>query len=55
MEGKDPITNKIRRELAVQRAKRIYDLCDHTSPATEESSTTVHQLIEEIHTYIQNI
>ena len=35
-------------QLAIKRAKRIYDLYDHSSPALEESSTTVFRLVEEI-------
>jgi hypothetical protein len=46
--GIDPATAKPRTTLAIQRAKRIYDQYDHTSPGTEESSTTVFRLVEEI-------
>ncbi len=35
-------------QIAIKRAKRIYDLYDHSSPALEESSTTVFRLVEEI-------
>lgn len=52
MEGKDPATGKIRRELATQRAKRNYALFNHASPATEESSTTVFRLVDEIMKYV---
>lgn len=48
LNGIDTITNKPRRELAIKRAKRNYDKFDHISPATEESSTTVYLLVEEI-------
>lgn len=43
---------RLRVELAVDRARRNYDRCDHTSPATEESTTTVFKLVEEIQKYI---
>jgi hypothetical protein len=48
MFGKDPITNKDRVQLAIERAERIYTRLDHTSPASEESSTTVHLLIKHL-------
>jgi hypothetical protein len=44
----DPITNKNRVHLAIERAERIYNRLDHTSPATEESSTTVHTLVKHL-------
>lgn len=41
-----------RTEMAILRAKRIYDQLDHASPAKEESSTTVFRLVEEMIKYI---
>ncbi|MGE4464797.1 RloB family protein [Sphaerochaeta sp.] len=48
MFSNDCDTGKERIQLAIQRAKRIYGLFDHRSPAKEESSTTVFQLLEHI-------
>lgn len=48
----DPKTGKSRMIDAIVRAKRNYDLFDHRSPALEESTTTVFQLVEEILKYI---
>lgn len=48
LNGVDAVTNKPRIELAIIRAKRNYNLLNHASPATEESSTTVFKLVEEI-------
>ncbi len=44
----DERSNKRRIDLAMQRAKRIFDSYDHHSPANEESSTAVFLLVEEI-------
>lgn len=44
----DPITKKRRVDLAIKRAKEIFKNKEHISPATEESSTTVYELVEEI-------
>lgn len=52
MEAIDPKTGIVRRELAITRAKKIYAQYNHTSPATEESSTTVFRLVEEINKYL---
>lgn len=41
-----------RRQIAVKRAKRNYEKLDHSSPATEESSTKVFALVEEIIKYL---
>jgi hypothetical protein len=41
-----------RREVATARAQAIYNRYTHHSPATEESSTTVHNLVLEIQKYI---
>ncbi len=48
----DPQTGRQRVLLAIERAKRIYYRLDHRSPATEESSTTVFRLVEELLKYI---
>ena len=52
LEGVDTKTNKVRRDLAIERAKRNYDFFDHTNCAKEESSTTVFKLVEELIKYI---
>ncbi|MDZ4706532.1 MAG: hypothetical protein SH848_21560 [Saprospiraceae bacterium] len=52
LDGVDEKTNKERKLLAIKRAKRTYDLFDHTNPASEESSTTVFRLVEELLKYI---
>lgn len=41
LNGFDPVTKSSRISLAISRAKRNYNLLTHSSPATEESSTTV--------------
>jgi hypothetical protein len=48
LDGIDAVTNRPRVDLAISRAKRNYNLLTHASPATEESSTTVFKLVEEI-------
>lgn len=48
LNGTDEQTGKLRRDLAIARAKRNYNLLSNVSPATEESSTTVFRLVEEI-------
>lgn len=50
--GVDTDTGKNRTLLAITRAKRIYDSLDHSSPAVEESSTTVFRLVVEILKYV---
>ncbi|PHN92338.1 hypothetical protein CSC80_15350 [Maribacter sp. 6B07] len=45
LQGKDQVTGKPRVELAICRAKRIYDKHDHTNPAQEESSTNIFELV----------
>ena len=45
LEGIDLATGKPRKELAICRAKRIYDQYDHSNPSQEESSTTIFELI----------
>jgi hypothetical protein len=52
LEGIDPKAETYRVDLAIARAKRNYNLFPHTSPATEESSTTVFRLVEELLKYI---
>ena len=48
LNGVDEQTKKPRIQLAISRSKRNYNLLSHTSPADEESSTTVFKLVEEI-------
>ncbi|WP_293785699.1 RloB family protein [uncultured Pedobacter sp.] len=49
--SKGPKTETDRVLLAIERAKRNYELFDHTSPANEESSTTVFELVDELLKY----
>lgn len=51
LEGVDRQTDRVRRDLAIQRASRIHNSKGHHSPATEESSTTVYELVKEIMMY----
>jgi hypothetical protein len=51
MQSIEPQTGSARQELAIKRAKRIYESLDHTNPAKEESSTTVFKLVEELLKY----
>ncbi len=51
LEGVDPKTNKIRRDLAIERATRNYNFFNHSNCAIEESSTTVFKLVEELIKY----
>lgn len=44
----DPKIDKPRIRQAIERAERLYDQYDHSSPATEESSTTVFRLVKVI-------
>lgn len=44
----DPKTDKLRVRQAIERAERLYGKYDHSSPATEESSTTVFRLVKVI-------
>lgn len=48
----DTKRNKTRTDLAIERAKRNYDRFDHSNPGKEESSTTVHKLVEELLKYM---
>lgn len=52
LESADPQSGLLRRDLAIRRARRIYEQSDHRSPAKEESSTRVHLLVEEILKYV---
>ena len=44
----DPKTDKPRIRQAIEQAERLYDQYDHSSPAMEESSTTVFRLVKVI-------
>ena len=44
----DEKTEKRRVDLAIERAEKIYNKFDHSSPAKEESSTTVFILVKRI-------
>lgn len=52
LESLDPQSGIVRRDLAIRRARKIYDHLDHRSPAREESSTRVFLLVEEILKYL---
>ena len=52
LDGIDEKTNKERKLLAIDRAKRNYNRLNHSNPAKEESSTTVFRLVEELLKYI---
>jgi hypothetical protein len=52
LEGIDTKINIVRRDLAIERAKRNDAFFDHTNYAEEESSTTVFKLVEELIKYI---
>lgn len=52
LEGPDQSTGKPRVRLAIERARRNYNRFDHKDPASEESSTTVFRLVEELMRYI---
>jgi len=45
LEGVDITTGRPRKELAICRAKRIYDQYDHLNPSKEESSTNIFELV----------
>ncbi|HRN55008.1 MAG TPA: RloB family protein [Agriterribacter sp.] len=51
LDGIDNKTNKERKVLAIQRAKKNYNQFEHINPATEESSTTIFRLIETLLKY----
>jgi hypothetical protein len=48
LDGIDEKTQKERKTLAIDRAKRYYNEFEHSNPANEESSTTVFKLVEEL-------
>lgn len=52
LDGIDEKTGTQRKELAIRRAERNYNLFDHANPAKEESSTTVFRLVKELLKYI---
>lgn len=52
LDGIDENTEKERKQLAIERAKRNFNLNNHDTPAKAESSTTVFRLVEEIVKYI---
>ncbi len=43
--GIDIKNGKTRKQIAIERASKIYDKYDHLNPAKEESSTTVFKLV----------
>lgn len=47
----DEQTKTERIDLAIARAKRIYDKWNHKNPANEESTTRVFELVEELISY----
>ncbi len=51
MEGIDEQTQVSRMQLAIDRAKRNFELTARSNPAKEESSTTVFKLVEELLKY----
>lgn len=52
LEGVDKKLQIERYNLAISRAKRNYSNLSHISPAKEESSTTVFELVEELLKYV---
>jgi hypothetical protein len=46
--GIDKKTGKTRQQIAIERAKKIFDRYDHKDPASEESSTTVFKLVKKL-------
>jgi hypothetical protein len=52
LDGIDEKTNSERKHLAISRAVSNYNRFDHTNPSSEESSTTVFRLVEEILKYV---
>jgi len=51
LQSKLPEKDKTRQEIAIERSEKIYHTYDHSSPADEESSTTVFRLVREIEKY----
>lgn len=52
LDGIDEKTGRERKQLAIDRAERNYQHFDHSSPASEESSTTVFRLVAELLKYV---
>jgi hypothetical protein len=52
LSGIDEKTGEKRVDLAIKRAKTIYEKLDHKNPAKEESSTTVFRLVKELQKYV---
>jgi hypothetical protein len=52
LDGIDEKTQKERKQLAIVRAERNYNQFAHISPANEESSTTVFNLVTELLKYV---
>jgi hypothetical protein len=52
LDGFDQKRKKERKIVAIERAKKNYDLLDHSNPANEESSTTVFRIVEELLKYL---
>ena len=52
MMGVDKHTGSQRVQLALKRARRNYNRFDHFNPASEESSTTLFKLVEELLKYV---
>ncbi len=52
LDGVDQKTGVARKMLAINRATRNYNRLNHSSPASEESSTTVFKLVEELLKYL---
>lgn len=52
LDGIDEKTQKERKILAINRARRNYNEFNHSNPAKEESSTTVFKLVEELLKYL---
>ncbi len=48
LQSKFPEKDKTRQKIAIERAEGIYNNYDHRSPAEEESSTRVFELVREI-------
>lgn len=41
-----------KQKTAIENAKRLYDEYDHSNPAKENPSTTVHELVQELNKYL---
>lgn len=53
LNGVDEKSKTRRVELAIKRAKKIYNLVDRSNPAKCESSTTVFKLVEELLKHVE--